>query len=143
MEAPVTAAIVGGVIAIVGAVVSLGYRSAREKFVINKAILAEINRLLFVLERHEEWWSKCIESKNTDYPLIPFSTDVYRQQIKKVGVIDKSVIVDVVKFYGYVGYLNDLQSVRAQYNVRAEFDEQYLKCLRTVLEDYGNAFDNA
>lgn len=47
METQVAAAIVGGLIAIAGAAASYLYRTHHEKAVVNKAVLAEINRLLF------------------------------------------------------------------------------------------------
>ena len=143
METEVIAAIVGGLIAIGGAAASYMYRTRHEKTMVNKAVLAEINRLLFVLDRHEKWWRGCIQSKNTNYPLIPFAIEVYKEQMKKIGVIDESVIVNVVKFYGYVGYLNTLQSIRALYVSSAEFDKQYHQSLETILTDYSNAFEAA
>ena len=143
METQVIAAIVGGLIAIAGAAASYLYRTRHEKAVVNKAVLAEINRLLFVLDRHEKWWRGCIQSKNTSYPLIYFATDIYKEQTKKIGVIDESVIVHVVKFYGYVDYLNTLQSIRSQYTSSAEFDKQYLESLETILADYREVFEAA
>jgi hypothetical protein len=143
METQVVAAIVGGLIAIAGAAVSYLYRTRHEKAVVNKAVLAEISRLLFVLDHHEKWWRGCIQSKNTNYPLIPFATDVYKEQTKKIGIIDESVIVHVVKFYGYVGYLNTLQSIRTQYASPTDFDKQYLQSLETILADYGKVFGAA
>jgi len=143
METQVIAAIVGGLIAIGGGTASYLYRTRQEKIVINKAILAEINRLLFVLDRHEKWWRDCIQSKNTNYPLIPFAVDVYKEQTKKIGIIDESIIVHVVKFYGYVGYLNAMQSIRIQYASSDQFDKQYLQSLETVLADHGRVFEAA
>lgn len=143
METQVVAAIIGGLIAIGGTLASYLYRTRHEKAVVNKAVLAEINRLLFVLDCHEKWFRGCIQSNNTNYPLIPFATDVYNEQTKKIGVIDESVIVHVVKFYGYVGYLNKLQSIRTQYASSAEFDKQYHQSLETILADYNKVFEAA
>ncbi len=140
MESQILAAIVGALIAVAGAAVSLRYRTRRETLLTNKAILSEISRLLFVIDRHEKWWNGCIQSKNTNQPLIPFSTDVYREQVKKIGVIDDSVIVHVVKFYGYVSYLNALQALRTQYASQQAFEQQYLQSLQTLLSDYRSAF---
>lgn len=143
MESEIIAAIVGGLIAVGGVAASHMYRTHHEKTVVNKAILAEINRLLFVLDRHEKWWCGCIQSENTNYPLIPFATDVYKEQMKKIGVVDESMIAHVVKFYGYVGYLNTLQSIRARYADPAEFDKQYHESLKTILADHKNIFEIA
>jgi hypothetical protein len=143
MDTEVTSAIIGGIIAIGGAAVAYSYRIRHEASVVNKAVLAEIHRLLLVLRSHKEWWRKCMESNQTEYPLIPFATDVYTEQIKQIGKIDQSIIADVVKFYGYIGYLNALQSVRSQYKAQSEFEAQYLASMRTLLETYESAFESA
>jgi len=143
MEKELLAAVIGGLIAIGGTLLSFWWRSAREARLINTAILAEISRLLSVIDEHEKWWSGCVQAGNTNYPLIPFSTDVYRQQARNIGLVKRDIVVQVVKFYGFVHYLNELQAVRAHYKAPANFDTQYQQALQLLLNDFRGAFDAA
>src|SRR5207253_2829570 len=87
-----------------------------ERQSVNKAILAEIRRLIDVICRHKKWWLEgCMKTGNTDVPLIPFSTPIYNEQAKNIGLLDRSIVAKVANFYGYVQFLNSLQVSRAGY----------------------------
>ena len=48
----------------------------------------------------------------------------------------------VVKFYGYLAYINSLQSLRQQYiSAEKDFDTQYEASLKRLLDDFGGKFD--
>ena len=144
METEVIAAIVGGLIAIAGTASSYLYRGYHEKMVVNKAILAEVSRLLIVLNSHTVFWKHCIDSNKTNhFPLIPFTTDVYKQHVNKIGVINQLIIAHAVKFYGDVEFINALQKQRGNYGNPLEFNCQYLNTLKTIVADYSKVFDAA
>lgn len=130
-------AIVVASIAVAGTFLSIRYRNNHEARVVNKGILAEIHRLLYVIQSHKGYWDVWrIKKITANFPLIPFTTEVYREQSKHIGTIRIELIVKVVRFYGYIHYLNSLQSVRAKYKSSDTFDEQYSNSLQTLLEDY-------
>jgi hypothetical protein len=117
-----------------------------ERQSVNKAILAEIRRLIDVVGRHKNWFEDCIETGNTNLPLIPFSTPIYDEQAKNVGLLDPSVVANVANFYGYVQFLNSLQMSRVGYVAIDKlplFVQMYLDSLETFCNVYRNAFDKA
>lgn len=142
MEAPVIA-LVGSILAVAGTVFLFWRDKLLEKKSINKAILAEVQRLLQVIREHYDWPGR----RDQRYPLIVFSTPVYHEHLKNIGHLDDDIVVLVVKFYGYLGYINVLQTLRPQYPSAAdktpEFDKQYEQSLARLLQDYEGKFDQA
>lgn len=137
-------AIVAAIVAFLSTAAMFFWRKRLEQRSINRAILAEIRRILTVVRQHRDWWAKRVELGNTDYPLIPFSHVVYSQQVPNIGALTNRVVAKAVTFYGYVGFINSLQAARPQYNEKekkAEFDKMYLGTLTTFLKDYEHAFD--
>src|SRR6266852_7145838 len=67
---------------------------------VNKAILAEVNRLITAVRRHYDWWGS-MTARRSD-PLVPFSYAVYKQHVKNVGVLQSDLVGAVVQFYGYL-----------------------------------------
>lgn len=118
-----------------------------ERQSVNKAILAEIHRLINVVCRHKEWWLEdCIKRGNTDLPLIPFSTPIYDEQAKNIGLLDRSIVANVASFYGYVQFLNSLQMSRAGYmalNKLPLFEQMYLDALETFCNVNRHIFKQA
>lgn len=116
-----------------------------EKRSVNIAVLAEIQRLIIVLDSHRKWWEKCAE-EGRDVPLISFSIDVYRSQIGNMGVIERFIVADVVRFYGYIDFLNTLQCKRDEYKQRDNlegFNQTYGRTLATVVDSFAERFDEA
>jgi hypothetical protein len=94
--------------------------------------------LLEVVQEHLNWEGR----RDPKYPLIPFSTPVYTEHVKNIGWVHRDIVALVVKFYGYLGYINSLQSVREQYiSAGKDFDRQYEASLRRLLADFGGKFD--
>ncbi len=119
-----------------------GKRMERQS--VNIAILAEIRRLLYVIQLHKKWLEE--DPVNINLPLIPFSTPIYNEQAKNLGLLDRSVAAKVASLYGYVQFLNSLQIARAGYvavNNLQLFKKTYLKSLDTFGEVYGTLFDEA
>lgn len=137
-------------VAIIGGIFSLGsilVNKRMEKRSINIAVLAEIQRLLHVLESHKGWYTNCSESEKNDLPLVPFDTPVYDAQIDHVGGIDRQVVAKVVAFYSYVKFINALQETRDKYphteNLSGQrFCTHYASSLDNVIKQYGGAFDD-
>ncbi len=110
----------------------------------NRAVLAEIQILLSVMARHEAWWADRMEANDTNYPLIPFSFEVYTAHIKTIGTLRSNIVVRAVKFYGYVRFLNMLQASRAAYVSEGKsngFDKVYHDALKSCLAQFGKIFD--
>lgn len=117
-----------------------------ERQSVNKAILAEIRRLIAVVGSHRDWWNDPKNTVNRDVPLIPFSTPIYDEQAKNIGLLDGSVVETVAEFYGYLQFINSLQKSRADYATIKklnQFEEMYPKVLETFCQTYATAFDEA
>jgi hypothetical protein len=111
---------------------------------VNRAVLAEMKRLIEVIKKHQEWWAGKINAKNTNFPLIPFSHAVYSTQVQNIGVLNGRLVVRAVQFYGYLDFLNALQASRAQFIAAgkpAEFDEMYGAVLGSFVRTYGHTFE--
>ena len=117
-------------------------RKLWENSSVNKAILAEAKRLLSVAREHKKFWQERVADKTTSHhPLIPFSHVVYDKQVKNVGVIKRGLVAEVVRFYGYVDYINSFQALRKQYEDAGhtnEFNKMYLRTLETLVETFSN-----
>jgi hypothetical protein len=135
--------IAASLIALTSAVFVFRRGQSLEKKATNKAILAEIHRLVkVVLPKHLQWSGR----HDPKYPLIPFSTRVYDEQVKNIGSLDDDVVAPVVEFYGYLGYINSLQVLRDQYKKHSneqEFEKQYDDSLSRLLRDFQTKFDHA
>jgi hypothetical protein len=117
-----------------------------ERRSVNIAILAEIRRLIGVVCSHKEWLEGCIETCDNDLPLIPFSTPIYDKQAKNIGLLDRNIVAYVASFYGYVQFLNSLQTSRAGYvavNKLPLFEQMYLESLETFCNVHSEVFKQA
>jgi hypothetical protein len=146
------AATITAISAIVAAVsgLLLFYLSKRaERQAVNKAILAEIQRLLFVLDRHCGYWNTWAAKRETKkHPLIRFSCDIYAKHVDKMGLLDQKYVGLIVKFYGDLDFLNSLQATQARDWELHEgspdsFDEKYTTTLERVIATYRGKFDCA
>jgi rRNA processing protein Gar1 len=142
MDIALWVAVIGGLfsVAVVFVTKLLESRSA------NIAVLAEIQRLLKVLDRHKTWWEACIKSGDTQMPLVAFTTPVFDEQVKTIGNVNSRVVANVVAFYGYVKFINAIQGEKSKYvsaGKEDQFNAQYLGILSNVLRDYRGKFDEA
>jgi hypothetical protein len=99
-----------------------------------------------VVARHKEWLEECLKAGNNDLPLIPFSTPIYDEQAKNIGLLDRSIVGHVADFYGYVQFLNSLQASRAGYvavNKLPLFEQMYLESLETFCKLNCDVFNQA
>jgi len=113
---------------------------------INIAVLSEVQRLLRVLEGHKRWWRQRMAANDTKFPLLAFTTPIFDLQTVNLGQIDREIVAMVVRFYGYLKFINALQSARGAYETEKkskEFDQQYLEVLESVSDEYKNIFDSA
>lgn len=130
------------VVAGVFSLAALAIRQLLEVHSLNRAIMAEVHRLLNVLRSHRKWWSDCMRDKNTDLPLIAFTTPVFDAQVKNIGRLNDSIVVHVAQFYGYVKFINSLQAARPGYGAKlAAFDQQYLDVLDIALTAFAPKFE--
>jgi len=130
-------------LAFIGAVGVFLYGKYLERKSTNIAVLAEIQRLLEVIKAHQEWWEDRVKAGNTNVPLIPFSTDVYQEQLKNIGLLDREFVARVVKFYGYLTFVNSLQASRPGHVKSVDFDSTYSWALKTLRKVYDPAFEAA
>lgn len=120
-----------------------------ERQSVSKALLAEIQRLLVVVPEHIGHWSKWMEKSETQkHPLIPFSCDVYAKHVENLGLVDRKYVGSVVKFYGYLKFVNSLQKTQTKDwelhgNNPESFDHMYKASLERLVRDFGSAFDEA
>jgi len=137
-------AVYPALIAFVGAVVVLLWRKFLEVRSLNRAMLAEIQRLIKVVKIHRNWWKDRIDKKDTNYPLIPFSHPVYDKQAQNIGSLSGAVVVRAVKLYGYLDFLNAMQDSRPAH-IKAgksdEFNTMYLGVLDKFLSQFETAFN--
>lgn len=135
--------IAASLIALTSAVFVFRRGQSLEKKATNKAILAEIRRLIkVVLPEHLGWNGR----HDPKYPLVPFSIRVYDELLKNIGSLDDDIVAPVVEFYGYLGYINSLQTLREQYKKNGnehEFQKQYDGSLGRLLRDFQGKFDQA
>jgi hypothetical protein len=131
--------IVVPVITVVGGVVAYFIQKYSEKRAVNRAILAEVNRLITAVRRHHDWW--ILQTARHSKPLVLFSYAVYKQQVTNVGVLRKNLVGAVVQFYGYIRFINNLQKTRKDFENAAEFEAIYTGALENFLELYENRFD--
>lgn len=118
-------------------------RNHKRKTVV-KAILAEVRRLLDVIYMHAHWWRKCVDDGDTDHPLLPFSTEVYDEHVGDIGSLDEDAVEQVVRFYGYVRFINRFQDAEARYREKgrkAIFDKAYLELIEKTFEEFDRKFD--
>jgi hypothetical protein len=134
-------AVVVALIGILSAVVPFFVRGILEKRRANKGVLGEIRRLLVVIQKHKKWYEDLSPAKRLDYPLIPFSHPVYEKQIDNIGVLKRDLVARVVQFYGYVDFLNALQSARVKHRHPTDFDDVYLGALHRCELSFFHQFD--
>ena len=143
MEGAVIAATITGLSGI-GVFVVTKYLERRA---VSTAIFAEIQRLLTVITDHRDKWVEWKDKGETErHPLVPFSCDVYQKHVSSLGLIAPKYVGKVVKFYGYVNFLNALQSTREQYRQdknETAFVNIYLASLERIVRDFGEAFTEA
>ena len=141
MNVAIWVAIIGGLFSIL----AVFYKNWTEERRVNIAVFAELQRLLTVIEEHKSWWEDRMKNNDTAFPLIGFLTPVFDQHGKDLGQIDITVVAKVVKFYGYLKFINSLQSERKNYisaGKSNDFDQQYLDVLNRILSDYKAEFND-
>jgi hypothetical protein len=115
-------------------------RKLQENSSVNKAIQAEVHRLKTVIKEHKDFWERCVKDSTANlHPLIPFTHVVYDEQVKNVGVIQRRLVEQVVRFYGYVDYINSFQELRGQYKTVKQikmFNKMYLSTLERLVRDF-------
>src|SRR5229473_3922957 len=107
-------------ITIAGGFLTYFIQSRSEDRAVNKAILAEVNRLITAGRRHYDWWGSL--TARISKPLVPFSYAVYKQNVKNVGVLAEDLVGAVVQFYGYLQFINDLQIRRKRFENDSDFE---------------------
>lgn len=136
-------AIITALLGLFGAWAKYVYDGWRKRKTINITILTEVARLLEVTSAHLIWWSGKIKEKDTDQSLIPFQAPVFDSQMENLGSLDRRYAGAIVRFYGYVKFVNSLQETQAHYRKRrqaAEFDESYEDALKKLISIYGEIF---
>src|SRR5262245_16927809 len=108
-------AILAAAIAFLSVVIRDSVDRAKNVRSMNTAVLAEVQRLLNVVERHREWWNNLDANARKTYPLIQFTYPIYKKQAKNIGRLRPTIAEKVAKFFGYLEFLNSLQATRPQY----------------------------
>lgn len=112
-----------------------------ERKAVTRSLLADVYRLVDVIDGHLKWWCDNIENKRTDQPLIPFSTEFFDLIKDKMTIItDENIIQDLVQYYGYIKFANAFQEKQNVYQQRKKtdrFDRMYLSILLRLARDFG------
>lgn len=138
LDPAVTVAALG----LVGGVVSYFWRGSAERRRTNRAVLGEIRRLLIAIKEHQHWYEHTVPAtERAHYPLIPFSYAVYKKQLNNVGTLDRTLVAKAVQFYGYVDFLNTLQSLRKEHRP-ADFDRIYVSSLDRCVSEFFDKFND-
>ena len=124
-----------------GGVVSFFIRGYLQGQGTNKAVLAEIHRLLDVIRSHKKWYEGVPAAERPNFPLIGFTYVVYTEQVANVGILNQNLVARVVQFYGYLDFLNALQRARADHKRPADFDTLYLHSLESCDARFHDAFN--
>jgi hypothetical protein len=136
-------AIIAALLGLFGAWIKYLYDSWRKQKTINVTILTEVARLLEVSGGHLGWWQRKRKEKDTDQVMIALQTPVFDSQMQNLGDLDRRYAGAIVRFYGYVKFINSLQETQAHYRKRhkgAEFDERYEKAVSDLLKLYTETF---
>lgn len=130
-----------GALALLGGVVAYFWREFVKHRRTNRAVLGEVRRLLIALCDHKRWYEKLSPQQRLTRPLIPFSYSIFKQQLGNIGTIDRALADEAILFYGYIDFINTLQSKRKEYTDTGEFDEAYLVSLKRATTDFFVHFD--
>jgi len=137
-------AIIVALLGLFGAGLKYFYDGWRRRRTINITILTEVARLLEVTSAHLIWWQERRADKDTDQALILFQTPVFDSQLPNLGDLDRRYAGAIVRFYGYVKFINSTQETQAHYRKKprkaAVFDESYEEIVTKLLEIYGPLF---
>jgi hypothetical protein len=117
----------------------------RDRTATSIAVLTEVHRLLPIIRSHRDWWRDLDSQARKKVPLIPFSTPLFTGYVQQLGKLDTDMVGKVVGFFGYLGYINQLQTLQKAYveaGKAADFEKQYLESLDKILHEYGNRFDS-
>lgn len=139
---PIYAATAAGTLGFAG----VFYTKYLERRSTTTAILAEIKRLLRVLTEHDKYWDEWVLDKSSDrHILVSFSLDVYDKQAANVGMFRTEYVGEIVKFYGDVRFINNLQLTRREASSTpdgtASFNNTYSNALKHLLRSNANVFD--
>lgn len=138
LDPAVTVAALG----LAGGVISYFWRGAAERRRTNRAVLGEIRRLLIAIKEHQHWYeAKVPPGDRANYPLIPFAYTVYKKQLNNVGTLDRKLVAKAVQFYGYVDFLNTLQSLRKEHRP-SDFDQIYVSSLDRCVSEFFAKFND-
>jgi hypothetical protein len=62
--------------------------------------------------------------------------------VKNVGVLGKDLVGAIVQFYGYLQFINDLQTRRKRFENVADFEAVYSSALGKFLDLFEHRFDD-
>lgn len=115
-------------------IVTLIDQHRRASRAVTVALSTEMARLQRVIEGHIDWL-KSADSKTL--PLVKFATPVYDAQAINIGLLRHDFAAVVVAFYGMIGFINALQSVRDGYetaggDAMVRFWRSYEAALRNI-----------
>lgn len=118
-------------------------REEQELESLTRALAIEIAELVIAVGRRHAWWSEHVDPKvGWLPPLIVFSRDAYDQLRAKIDRLAPEVVAAIVRFHGYLHFVNAMHATREEY-VKAgragEFYDTYKLSLETLLGDIAPA----
>jgi hypothetical protein len=138
------AAVVAAVFGFLSKLAIEGWRGWSTRRSINTAILAEVRRLIDVINGHYRNWYRGLPRPGAEiHALVPFSYPIYETQSKNLGKMKPALAAKVVVFYGYVQFLNGVQGTHAHYVSKdrfAEFDKIYINAIMNFVRHIRTQF---
>ncbi len=140
---PAIASLLGGSIgAVVAATLAYVYgirNTARQRRLerdnVTRALLTEIRALNAVLTLRLEWWTTQVDPKKWIPPLIQVAADAYEKLGGSIGQLDSPLAQEIVKFYGYIRFINEFQKTKDVYISNGRTEEFY-SAYRSILTEH-------
>lgn len=128
----------GGAVGSVGALI---VKWLRERRSLQVALQAEIDRTCDAIRDHLAFIrgqsGSTIQPHAVDVTWLPFRTPVWDGLVGKLGALAPDRAREVAKFFGFFGFINEFQALRAEYkrlNRESEFGKMYIKLLEDQLK---------
>ena len=135
-------AVVAATLAYVYGIRNAGRQRKLERDNVTRALLTEVHALNSVLTLRLNWWTTKVDPAKWIPPLVEVAVDAYDKLGGNIGQLESALAQDIVRFYGYIRFINEFQKTRDEYlknNRAAEFYAAYTSILTDHLSKRGDS----